>query len=59
VIIKRGNRWCVAHGHDQKKDSETDRPKGAIIKCFNTKEEAIKMHVAIMLSEKKERKRKK
>ena len=35
MIEKRGNRWCVVHGHPKKKGSKTDKPKGSIIKCYS------------------------
>lgn len=40
MIVQRGSQWCVVHGHEQKPGSKTDKPKGAIIKCFDTREEA-------------------
>lgn len=48
MIEKRGNKWCVVHGHTRKKGSKTDKPKGTVIKCFSTRAEAEKMHRAIM-----------
>jgi hypothetical protein len=59
MIEKRGNRWCVVHGHPQKKGSARDKPKGSIIKCYsfepgNKRSEAAArakaqaMHSAIM-----------
>lgn len=57
MIEKRGNKWCVIHGHPKKTDSKTDKPKGAIIKCFNTETEAKRMHTAIILSQKGETKK--
>ena len=61
MVEKRGNAWCVVHGHPKKKDSKTDKPKGTIIKCYyfdptlkgseaRAKKKANKMHRAIMLS---------
>lgn len=38
-VAKRGNKWCVIHC--------TGPDKGKPIKCFDTKEEAEKMHRAI------------
>ncbi|MEX2753977.1 MAG: hypothetical protein Q6365_001195 [Candidatus Sigynarchaeota archaeon] len=51
TVEKRGNKWCVLHGHPQKAGSETDRPAGSVIKCFNTAKEAYAMHYAIVKSE--------
>lgn len=53
------NRACVVHGHNPKKDSATDRPKGSIIKCYSFAdygrkqaiEKAHAMHYAIAKSE--------
>ena len=67
MIVKRGNRWCVVHGHPMKKGSKTDKPKGTIIKCYsftpgnkqseaNAKAKAKKMHQAILISESKRKK---
>lgn len=50
MVVKRGNKWCVVHAHPKKKGSKTDKAEGAIIKCFDTQEEAIKMHRAIEAS---------
>ena len=47
-VEKRGNKWCVVHGHPKKPGSKTDKPEGSIIKCFPTKAEADAMHKAIM-----------
>ena len=60
MIEKKGNRWCVVHGHPKKKGSKTDKPKGTIIKCYSfnpkikgsearAKAKANKMHAAIMI----------
>ena len=49
-VVKRGSQWCVVHGHPKKAGSKTDKPKGAIIKCFPTKSEADRMHKAIIIS---------
>jgi len=43
-VEKRGNKWCVVHGHPKKPGSKTDKPEGSIIKCFPTKAEADAMH---------------
>jgi len=37
-VVKKGNEWCVTHSD------------GRVIKCFPTKEEADKMHKAIIIS---------
>ena len=47
-VEKRGDKWCVVHGHPQKAGSKTDKPEGTVIKCFDTKAEADAMHRAIM-----------
>jgi len=52
-VVQRGDRWCVVHGHPKKEDSKTDKPIGTVIHCFPTKEEAIAMHKAIIISEAK------
>ncbi len=54
MIVKRGNQWCVVHGHPKKEGSKTDKPEGSVIKCFNTKHEAVAMHVAITINQAKE-----
>jgi len=41
IVGKRGEEWCVFHCHP-------DGTRGAVIKCFPTKEEAETMHRAIM-----------
>ena len=53
MVTKRGNKWCVVHGHPQKKGSKTDKPEGSIIKCFKSKKKAEAMHTAIILSQKR------
>lgn len=55
VVEKRGGRWCVVHGHPQKKGSKTDKPKGSVIKCFESKEKAMAMHRAILISQAKQK----
>jgi len=52
-VVQRGDRWCVVHGHPMTPGSKTDKPIGTVIKCFPTKEEAIAMHKAIIISEAK------
>jgi len=52
MVRKRGNKWCVLHGHPKKKGSKTDKPMGSVIKCFSTKKEAMAMHRAIMAGKK-------
>ena len=56
MVEKHGNRWCVVHGHPKKPGSKTDKPKGTIIKCFDTKAEAEAMHTAILLSQMRSKK---
>jgi hypothetical protein len=52
-MIKNINgKYCVIHGHAQKSGSKIDKPKGSVIKCFDTLEEARKMHRAIVISQK-------
>jgi len=51
MVVKRGEEWCVVHGHPQKPGSKTDKPEGSIIKCFPTKEQADAMHKAIIISQ--------
>ena len=57
MVRKKNGKWCVLHGHPQKKGSKTDKPIGAVIKCFpgtpEGKAQALAMHAAILLSEKK------
>jgi hypothetical protein len=50
MVVKKGNKYCVVHGSPKKKGSKTDKPKGTIIKCFDTESEALKMHRAIEIS---------
>jgi len=50
-VVKRGNKWCVIHAHPQKTGSKTDKPLGSVIKCFPTKQQAVKMHTAIVISQ--------
>lgn len=65
MVIKKGNRWCVVHGHPRKTGSKTDKPKGSVIKCYRfepgnaeseklAKRKAIKMHQAILISQQKQ-----
>ena len=64
MVVKKGNSYCVVHGHTQKKNSKTDKPAGSVIKCFSfnpntkgseasAKDKATKMHKAILISESK------
>lgn len=64
MVVKKGNKWCVVHGHPQKEGSKTDKPVGSVIKCFpfeegneesekRAKEQALKMHRAILISQQK------
>jgi hypothetical protein len=50
-VVKRGNKYCVVHGHPMKKGSKTDKPKGSIIHCFPTRKQAEAQHKAIVISE--------
>lgn len=53
-VVKKGDKWCVIHGHPKKPDSKTDKPAGSIIKCFpgtpEGKRKADAMHAAIIIS---------
>lgn len=55
-VVKRGDSWCVIHGHPQKPGSKTDKPIGSVIKCFPTREQAEAMHKAIIISQIKKEK---
>ncbi len=48
-VEKRGNKWCVVHCHGP--------DAGKPIKCFDTKEEADRMHRAIQANKSKEMKK--
>ena len=50
-VVKRGGKWCVVHGHAQKKGSKRDKPKGSVIKCFSSKAKAEAMHRAIAINQ--------
>jgi hypothetical protein len=63
MVEKKGNKWCVVHGHEQK-GSATDKPIGTVIKCYEfipgnmrseqvAKLKAEEMHKAILISETK------
>jgi hypothetical protein len=52
-VEKRGDKYCVVHGHAQKEGSSTDKPKGTAIKCFDNAKEAYAMHYAIVQSQKR------
>lgn len=54
-VEKRGNNWCVVHGHPET-GGPRDKPIGSIIKCFPTKKEADRMHRAIIISQMKNKK---
>ena len=56
MIEKINGKWCVVHGHPRKKGSKKDKPKGSVIKCFETKEKAEAMHTAIIISQKRRKK---
>jgi len=45
-VEKRGDKWCVVHCHGPE--------AGQVIKCFDTKEDAEKMHRAIMANKEQE-----
>ncbi len=51
TIAKRGNKWCVLHAHPKKPGSKTDKPKGSVIACHDTKKKALAQHRAIMANE--------
>jgi hypothetical protein len=62
MVAKRGNCYCVLHGHAKIEGSETDKPKGARIKCYcapadgtleQCRRKAEAMHRAILISESK------
>ena len=63
MVKKKGDRWCVVHGHPKKTGSKSDKPKGTIIKCYpfdpkvksseaRAKKKASAMHRAILLRQK-------
>lgn len=52
-VEKRGDKYCVVHGHAQKEGSDTDKPKGTAIKCFDNAKDAYAMHYAIVQSQKR------
>lgn len=59
MVVKRGDQWCVVHGHPQKPGSPTDKPIGTPIKCYSiseygeegAKKKAQALHTAIILSQ--------
>jgi len=59
TVGKRGDAWCVFHGHPKKEGSKTDKPIGSVIKCFSidtygedgARKKALAMHYAIMKSQ--------
>lgn len=55
MVKKINGRWCVVHGHIQKKGSKKDKPIGSIIKCFDGtdsgRRKAEAMHRAIVISQ--------
>jgi len=62
MVVKRGNAYCVVHGHPQKPGSKTDKPKGTAIKCYSftpgneqseneARRKAFKMHRAILVNQ--------
>jgi adenine-specific DNA methylase len=52
-VRKKGNQWCVVHGHPKKSGSKTDKPEGSVIKCHPTKEAAERHHKKIIIEQKK------
>lgn len=50
-VVKKGDQWCVVHGHPKKPGSKTDKSPGSIIHCFPTKAQAEAQHKAIIISE--------
>ena len=54
-VVKKGDQWCVVHGHTET-GGPHDKPIGSIIKCFPKKEDAEAMHKAIIISEIKRKK---
>lgn len=46
-VERRGNKWCVVHCRGPK--------AGQVIRCFSTKEQADKMHRAIMVNKQAEK----
>jgi hypothetical protein len=59
-VERRGNAYCVVHGHPMKPGSKTDKPEGTAIKCYSIEEfgeagarkKANAMHYAIAMSQK-------
>jgi hypothetical protein len=59
TVEKRGDKWCVLHGHPQKTGSKTDKPAGTAIDCYSIAEfgeegarkKAMAMHYAIVKSQ--------
>jgi hypothetical protein len=59
MVEKRGDSWCVLHGHPKKEGSKTDKPAGTPIKCYSiakygedlARKKAFAMHYAIQKSE--------
>ena len=59
TVEKRGNNWCVVHGHPQKAGSKTDKAPGTPIHCYSidklgeaeARRRAEAMHAAIVHSE--------
>lgn len=58
-VEKRGDKYCVVHGHAQKEGSDTDKPKGSVIKCFDNAKDAYAMHSAIVHSQERQKEVKK
>lgn len=56
VVEKKGDKWCVLHGHAKKPGSKTDKAKGEVIGCHDTKKEADAQHTAILISQHKKKK---
>ena len=57
MVVKRGKKYWVIHAHAQKAGSATDKPKGSVIKCFSTNQQAQSMHSAILASQAKRKNR--
>jgi hypothetical protein len=53
MVVSRGGKFCVVHGHAKKPGSKTDKPAGSVIKCFDKKADAMAMHKAILISDAK------
>ena len=54
-VVRRGSKYCVVHAHPPRPGSKTDKPIGTVIRCFDNKKDAEKMHQAILISQAKQR----